>query len=179
MTLLHPEPILGAGYALLLVAIAAWLEWMGRQSHRRAERYSSGGFRYHRHSDHWECPEGARLDRAEIDNELRVIRYRAPARTCNACAIKANCTDSTAGREIALPLDPFVASAVGRFHRGMSLVLVTLATVILAVELARYPHGLERWVLIPALVTIGSSALHLLRNWAKPQESQNIAFKAN
>lgn len=162
--LLHAEPLLAAGYALLLVAIAAWLESMGRHSNHRADRYYSGGFRYHKHADHWECPEGTRLDRAEIDNELRVIRYRAPARTCNSCAIKANCTDSDHGREIDVPLDPFISSAIGRFHRAMSLVLTTLAALILAIELVRYPHGTERWILIPAAVLVSSLALRLSRS---------------
>lgn len=178
--LLHAETLLAAGYALLLVAIAAWLEWMGRHSHRRAGRYHSGGFQYHQPSDHWECPEGTRLDRAEIDNQMRVIRYRAPARTCNACAIKANCTDSDQGREIAVSLDPFLSSAMGRFHRGMSLVLVTLAAVILAVELVRYPRGPERWLLIPGVVMASSLALHLLRNLVSaPDRHQNNSFNAN
>ena len=90
----HTEPLVATAYALLLLAIAAGMEWMGRHSHRRADQYHTGGFRFHRHADHWECPHGARLERAEIDNDLRVIRYRAPARTCNGCPIKASCTDS-------------------------------------------------------------------------------------
>lgn len=107
---LHLEPLLATAYALLLVAIAAGLEWMGRHSHQRAHRYHTAGFRFHKHADHWECPTGARLERAEIDNELRVIRYRAPAHTCNGCAIKARCTDSDSGREIAISLDPWLKS---------------------------------------------------------------------
>jgi len=167
------EPVLAISYAMLLVLVAAGLEWMGRHSSRRADRYHTRGFRFHEQTDHWECPEGARLIRAEIDNELRVIRYRAPAHTCNACAIKTNCTDSTAGREIAVAIsqelateamDPWLRSAIGRFHRGISLVLVLLATLILAIELFRSYRGPERWMLSMAVVAASSISLHLARN---------------
>jgi hypothetical protein len=162
----HPETVLAAGYALLLVAVAAGLEWMGRHSHRRADQYHTRGFRFHKRADHWECPHGARLERAEIDNELRVIRYRAPARTCNGCPIKSRCTDSDTGREIAVSLDPWLSSAIGRFHRGISLVLLVLAGLIMSIELLRHGHGLERWVLSAAVATLSLFALkvaHTLR----------------
>jgi len=143
----HLEPLLAAGYAMLLVAIAAGLEWMGRHSRRRADQYHTGGFRFRKHEDYWECPEGARLERAEIDNDLRVIRYRAPAHTCCACPIRVNCTDSDTGREISVSLDPWLSSATGRFHRGISLALLVLAGLIAGIELWRHDHGSERWVL--------------------------------
>ena len=41
-----PEAWLATGYALLLLVIAAGLEWMGRHSQRRASQYHTGGFRY-------------------------------------------------------------------------------------------------------------------------------------
>src|SRR5205809_5423657 len=90
----HLEPLLATGYTLLLVVIAGGLEWMGRHSHRRADRYQTGGFRFRKDGEHWECPMGTRLHMTEIDHELRVIRYRAPARTCNGCSMKPDCTDS-------------------------------------------------------------------------------------
>ena len=160
----HLEPLLTGGYAILLVAIAAGLEWMGRHSHRRADRYHTGGFRFHKHKDHWECPNGARLERAEIDNELRVIRYRAPARTCNGCPIKTRCTDSDTGREIAVSLDPWLSSAIGHFHRGISLALLVLAGSIVAVELLRHDHGAERWVLATAVVMVSLLAINVGRS---------------
>ena len=67
----HLETLLATGYALLLLVIAAGLQMMGRHSHRRAGLYHNRGFRFHKTADHWECPHGARLERAEIDNELR------------------------------------------------------------------------------------------------------------
>src|ERR1700694_1043918 len=159
----HLEPLLAGGYAVLLVAIAAGLEWMGRHSHRRADQYPTRGFRCHQQRDHWECPNGARLERAEIDNELRVIRYRAPAHTCNGCPIKARCTDSDNGRELSVSLDPWLSSAIGRFHRGISLALLILATLIMAVELVRHGRGPERWLLSAAVATLSLLALNVAR----------------
>jgi hypothetical protein len=160
----HLEPLLAGGYAVLLVAIAAGLEWMGRHSHRRADQYHTRGFRFHKHRDHWECPNGARLERAEIDNDLRVIRYRAPAHTCNGCPIKARCTDSDNGREISVSLDPWLSSAIGRFHRGISLALLVLAGLIVVVELLRHDHGPERWALATVVVTVSLLVVNVGRS---------------
>jgi hypothetical protein len=159
----HLETLLATGYALLLLIIAAGLEMIGRHSHRRAGQYHNRGFRFHKHADHWECPQGARLERAEIDNELRVIRYRAPAHTCNGCPLKAQCTDSDSGRELSVPLDPWLSSAVGRFHRGISLTLLILAALIMAVELVRHGRGPARWILSAAVVTLSLLALNVAR----------------
>ena len=159
-----PEARLATGYALLLLAIAAGLEWMGRHSQRRASQVHTGGFRFHKHADHWECPHGARLERAEIDNELRVVRYRAPAHTCNGCPIKAQCTDSDSGRELSVSLDPWLSSEIGRFHRGISLALLILATLIMAIELVRHGRGSERWILSAAVATLSLLALNVARS---------------
>jgi len=161
---LDPEAWLATGYVLLLVVIAAGLEWMGRHSQRRASQYHTGGFRFHRHADHWECPQGALLEKAEIDNELRVIRYRAPAHTCNGCPIKSRCTDSDTGRELSVSLDPWLRSAIGRFHRGMSLALLVLAGLIMTIELLRHGHGPERWMLASAVTVLSLLAVNVARS---------------
>ncbi len=106
---------------------------------------------------------GGPAQRAEIDNQLRVIRYRAPAHTCNGCAIKAQCTDSDPGRELSVSLDPWLSSAIGRFHRGVSLALLILAASILAIELVRHGRGPERWLLSAAVATLSLLALNLAR----------------
>ena len=159
----HLETLLAASYSLVLLFIAAGLEMMGRHSHRRAGQYHNRGFRFHKHADHWECPQGTRLERAEIDNELRVIRYRAPAHTCNGCPIKAQCTDSDSGRELSVSLDPWLSSEIGRFHRGISLALLILATLIMAIELVRHGRGSERWILSAAVATLSLLALTVAR----------------
>jgi len=150
----HVEPLLAGGYAVLLVLIAVGLEWLARHSQKRSEQYETAGFRFHHDRDAWECPQGARLERSEIDHELRLIQYRAPANTCNVCSIKVHCTNSERGRTISMPLDPWVRSATARFQRGISLVLVTLAALIVAIELLQHGHGGEGWTLISLLTGI-------------------------
>lgn len=150
----HIEPVLAMAYAGLLVLIAAVLERLAKRSQSRTEHYRTGGFRFHRDRDAWECPMGIALIRAEIDQETNVVRYRAPAHTCNACQIKSRCTHSDNGREIEVAIDPWVRSACMRLQRGISLVLLTLAAFILSVELIRHNHGAERIALATLLALI-------------------------
>ena len=114
----HVEPLLAGGYAILLVLIAVLLEWLARHSQKRSDQYDTAGFRFHHDRDAWECPQGARLERSEIDHELRVIQYRAPADTCNGCSIKAHCTNSERGRTISMPLDPLGKFGGSAFPAG-------------------------------------------------------------
>jgi hypothetical protein len=159
----HVEPLLAGGYAILLVLIALLLEWLARQSQKRSDQYDTAGFRFHHDRDAWECPQGARLERSEIDHKLQVIQYRAPADTCNVCSIKAHCTDSERGRTISMPLDPWVRSAAARLQRGISLVLLTLAALFVAIELLRHGHGGEGWTFAGLLAGISLSGLSLAR----------------
>jgi hypothetical protein len=151
---LHLEPLLGTAYALVLMVIASGLEVLAKHSHRRADQYHTGGFRFHRDRDIWECPVGIALIRSEIDHGRQLVRYRAPAHTCNSCQIKSRCTHSDQGREIAMPLDPWVQSASLRLQRGISLVLLTLASFILVLELFRHGHGTEKYVIGAVLFLI-------------------------
>jgi hypothetical protein len=157
----HLEPLLAGGYAIFLVLMAVLLEWLARHSQKRSDRYETAGFHFHHDRDAWECPQGARLERSETDYRLRVIQYRAPSDTCNCCSIKTHCTNSERGRTISMPLDPWVRSAVSRFQRGISLVLLTLADLTLAIELLRHGHGAEGWILAGLLVGISVSGLSL------------------
>ena len=72
------------------------------------------------------------------------MRYRAKAHICNGCPLKDACTDSDSGREIVRPLDPWPHSEAGRFHRGLSLVLVGLSLLLLVVGRARVTTSLPR-----------------------------------
>ncbi|MDQ2899040.1 MAG: transposase [Acidobacteriota bacterium] len=157
----HLEPLLAGGYAILLILIAMLLEWLARHSHNRSERYETGGFRFDDDRDAWECPQGTRLERSEIDHELRMIHYRAPAATCNGCSLKQRCTNSNRGRTISISLDPWVRSAAERFQRGISLVLLILAALIISIELLRHGHGTEGWALGGILALIGLTGLNL------------------
>ncbi len=157
----HVEPLLAGGCAILLILIAILLEWLARRSHERTNQYDTGGFRFDHDRDAWECPRGTRLERREIDHELRVLHSRAPAETCNRCSIKANCTGSDRGRTISISLDPWVRSAAGRFQRAISLVLLVLAAIFVCTELRRHGHGAEGWALGGLLAFISVSVLSL------------------
>ena len=148
---LHIEVIMAGGYALLLVGVAAVLEYLARHSHRRSEHYRNSGFVYKRKLDVWECPTGHHLTRVETDLDRRIARYRAPAHKCNACHCKKDCTDSEDGRELESRLDAWVQSELRRFHRGISLALFLLATIILAAEMLRFRDWCD-WILLGVLL---------------------------
>ena len=136
---MSPEALLAAGYAgFLLVVAAVAIEWLSAHTHRRSLRYRTAGFTYDADHDHWECPEGQHLWPHEFDAERRLVRYRAKAHICNGCPRKDACTDSDHGREIVRPLDPWPHSEAGRFHRGLSLMLVALSLLVLVAVGARH-----------------------------------------
>ena len=143
---IHIEVLLAAIYAIFLGGVAFVLETLARHSHKRSENYRNSGFVYFSKTDSWECPAGQQLQRIETDYQRRVIHYRAPAEACNACALKNNCTDSNDGRLLKSQLDSWVESELRRFHRGISLALLLLATIILVAETMR--HGEPRELLL-------------------------------
>jgi hypothetical protein len=176
-----PEVVLVAGYAGLLIAGAFVLEWLSAHTHRRSLRYRTAGFAYDEDHDHWKCPEGEHLWPHEFDDERRLVRYRAKAHVCNACPRKGACTDSDHGREIVRPLDPWPHSDAGRFHRGISLLMVALGLLIVVVEAVRNHDGPELAVLATVLVA-GLLAAHWLvrdlrvhpANFPEPSPSQGL-----
>ena len=159
----HGEVLLAAGYALLLLAIAFGIERLAHRTLRRAESYETGRFVYHPHLDAWECPAGAHLVPIGVHYERRVARYRAPATTCNRCPLKVGCTDSDEGRELTRALDPWLESELGRFHRGLSLVLVTLAALITTLAVVRNHADPDVLVLAPVILVIVAVASRRLR----------------
>lgn len=169
---IHIEVMLAAAYAVFLGGVAAVLEWVARHSFRRAEQYEQAGFTYHRQMDLWKCPAGERLLRTETDHQLRVVRYRAPAKTCNACSLKTNCTDSDEGREIERRLDSWIGSELRRFHRGISLTLLLLAALIVAVESSRYALHRELAMLGSVLAMIGIAGSKLLKEFLEHHENK-------
>jgi hypothetical protein len=137
---LHPEVAIVGGYALVLLAVAAVLDWVGQHTQRRSERFRTAGFRYQPQHDAWTCSQDAMLWPMEYDAEKHLVRYRAKASVCNACHVKPDCTDSLQGREVIRAVAPWPHSEAGRFHRGMSLVLVGLAAVLLLIAAVRHPQ---------------------------------------
>jgi hypothetical protein len=162
---MRPEVILAAGYSALLIVGALVLEWLSAHTHRRSLRYRTAGFTYDEQQDHWECPEGQPLWPHEFDHQRRLVRYRAKAHVCNRCPRKNACTDSDRGREVIRPLDPWPHSEAGRFHRGLSLVLVALALLILVVEGARHHRAEEALFLMGTLAAGTIAARRLVRDF--------------
>jgi len=151
----HIEVILAGGYALLLVGVAVILEFVARHAHHRSEHFRNSGFTYKKQMDVWECPTGHHLTREQTDFERKIAHYRAPAHKCNACHLKKDCTDSDDGRVLESRLDAWLQSELNRFHRGISLVLLLLAVLILAVEMFRYQTARDWMLLLVFLLPIG------------------------
>jgi hypothetical protein len=135
---LHIEVLLALAYALFLIGIAFSLELVARKSHKRAVDYRSAGFRYFREPDYFEFPAGHQLVQLKTDHERGVTSYRAAANACTSCPLKLNCTDSNEGRLLERRLDTWTESELRCFHRGVSLTLMLLATILILAEVVRY-----------------------------------------
>ncbi|HET7857216.1 MAG TPA: hypothetical protein VFL41_12240, partial [Gaiellaceae bacterium] len=70
--------------------------------------------------------------------ERRLVRYRGRPQICNACPRKPACTDSDDGREVVRFLDDWPRLEAGRFHRGLALTLVVLATFVTVAAVVRH-----------------------------------------
>jgi hypothetical protein len=163
----HVEVVLAASYAIFLVGVAFILEFLARHSHKRSERYRSSGFVYFQKMDLWECPAGRQLLRSETDYQRRIVQYRAPADACNACSLKNNFTDSNEGRLLESHWNSWIESELRRFHRGISLALLLLATVILLAETVRHAEPRELFVVGSLLIPLGISETKLVASFQK------------
>ena len=171
-----PETLAVAGYAILLVLIGVGLDLPARTTHRRSEIYRTAGFTYHPDHDRWECPEGQHLWLHSHDHDRRLARYRANRHTCNRCPVKERCTDSDEGREIVRPLDPWPYSEAGRYHRGIALVPIVLAIVILPIEAIRHQSVADLGLLAIAGVIAAVAAARLAADLsADPANPPDIA----
>jgi hypothetical protein len=155
------ECILMLGYAALLALIAFLLESVSSLAHRRTGNFRTAGFKYHSGQDIWRCPEDQHLFPVFSDPARGVVVYRASAPVCNACRSKPVCTDSNQGREIERRIVPGLEYGVMRFHRGISLMLLVLASLILIVELLRSEGLYPRLILISALAVFCSVIVRL------------------
>lgn len=169
---MHIEALLAAAYAIFLGGVAAALEWVARHSYRRAETYEQTGFTYHRQMDLWNCPAGEQLHKVETNYEMRTVKYRAPAKKCNACSLKTNCTDSEEGREIERRLDSWIGSELRRFHRGISFTLLLLAALIVAVGTSREDSGMDLAMLGSLFAMIGIAGAKLLKEFLESGEKK-------
>jgi hypothetical protein len=157
----HIEVILACTYAIFLVAVAFVLELMARHSHKRSESYRKYGFIYFREMDSWECPAGRQLMHIETNYQRRIAYYRAPAHVCNACSLKNNCTDSDGGRLLESRMDSWLESELRQFHRGISLVLLFLAAVLLVAETVRHAEPRDVLIVGSLLIPVGIAETRL------------------
>ncbi len=171
----HLEVFLALAYALFLTGVGLLLERLGRRSQKRAEGYRNQGFTYFHDLDYWECPAGHQLVQLHTDHQRRVTTYRAPASACNSCSLKLNCTDSDEGRLLERRLDTWIESELRQFHRGISLALLLLATVILLGEIVRYPTYRDRAALVALLLPLGLAQLKLLPSLGPRRQQPGIS----
>lgn len=158
----HAEVLMAAGYAVFLVLVAMVLEWLAKHSHRRSEQMRVTGFKFHEQFDHWECPTGQLLRRHSTDYQRNVVRYRAPGHICNRCQKKPDCTDSEEGREIEHRVDSWVQSEIRRYHRGLSLALLLLATLILLAQLLWFKQPRDLMLIGIPLIPIAAAGTRML-----------------
>ncbi len=137
------EVTLFCGYATALLLFACALDRLAQHSHARADRYRTAGFRYHPDHDAWVCPQDQMLWPTLYDEQKQLIRYRAKPSICNACPVKNDCTTSPRGREITRQTQPWPHSEAARFHRGLVLALIAIATSLLIATLARHHQPSE------------------------------------
>jgi len=149
-----PEVLILGGYAVLLLAVAAALDVLAQHTQRRSELYRTAGFEYLPHHDAYSCSENEMLWPMEFDEEHSLLRYRAKPSVCNACPVKPDCTSSPLGREITRPVAPWPHSEAGRFHRGISMVLVVLAGLLVLIGGVRNLQPATLVLVLPLLFAI-------------------------
>jgi transposase len=82
----------------------------------RTPFYGKSAFAYDAEVDLYRCPGGEDLRFRTHSYTERVSIYRAPAATCNACALKPQCTDSPNGRQVKRSFDEAYLDRVRGYH---------------------------------------------------------------
>ncbi len=126
------------GYVSVLWLGAWLLEAMAKVHFHRALRRAHEGFDYDPGLDRYECPQGELLTLHTSDDRNKLAIYKAPASSCNGCALKTFCTPHDEGRHVYRSLAEFLETDTGRFHQWLSLIL-------LAVAVAFAASGVIRW----------------------------------
>jgi hypothetical protein len=78
--------------------IRAYLGLLENRTHPKV--FGHDRFRYDAQNDQYLCPAGQILRLSSFDRKSESFKYRAPARTCNACPLKSQCTASSIGRTL-------------------------------------------------------------------------------
>jgi transposase len=83
---------------------------------QRTPYYGPSLFTYDLEHDRYLCPEGKVLRRRKTSYGQEKVLYRADASVCNTCPVKADCTASEHGRQIARPFDAVYLDRVRGYH---------------------------------------------------------------
>ncbi|MDR3636010.1 MAG: hypothetical protein P4L84_19565 [Isosphaeraceae bacterium] len=140
---------------LLAYLLALWtggwiLESLARAHFQRARRYAHTGFAYDVDFDRYECPQGEMLTLYTLDDRNKLATYKAPAATCNACALKAFCTPHDEGRHVFHSLAEFHETDIGRFHRRLSLIILAVAFAFATGGVLAWWNKPGEWLLVVA-----------------------------
>jgi hypothetical protein len=138
------------GYVVILWAAGWGLELLARAHFHRARRYAHTGFTYDTELDRYECPQGELLTLHTLDDRNKLAIYKAPASSCNECALKAFCTPHDEGRRVYRSLAEFHETDVGRFHRMLSLLILAIALAFSTGGLFAWWNKPGRWLLVIA-----------------------------
>jgi transposase len=84
---------------------------------QRTPFYGASRFTYDPERDEYRCPEGRVLRRRKAKYTEGVVVYRADTATCNACPLKAACTDSSQGRSVHRSLYVEYLDCVRAYHQ--------------------------------------------------------------
>ena len=82
----------------------------------RTPFFGKGKFVYDGSVDAYRCPGGELLPFRKHKYTERVRVYQAPAATCNACPLKARCTESSKGRQVKRSFDEAYLDRVRGYH---------------------------------------------------------------
>jgi transposase len=71
-----------------------------RDSRQRNGRFSDEAFSYDPQDDVYLCPGGQRLPRRRYDRHREACQYQGPAKLCQACSLREQCTEAKRGRTL-------------------------------------------------------------------------------
>jgi hypothetical protein len=142
--------VLLLGYLVIMWMAGCSLEFLARIHFDRARRFAHTGFRYDTELDRYECPQGELLTLHTFDGRNKLAIYKAPASSCNECVLKAFCTPHDEGRHVYRSLAEFHETDVGRFHRLLSLLVLTVALAFSVGGLIAWWNKPGEWLLVIA-----------------------------
>ena len=142
---------------------------------QRTPFYGKQRFTYEADQDQYRCPHGEVLRLRKHSYTERLSIYQAEAAICNACPLKAKCTDSTQGRMIKRLFDEAYLALVRSYHSTEAYKKAMSKRKVWVEPLfgeGKAWHGLERFRLrmlekvnIEALVIATGQNLKRLLSW--------------